>query len=228
MDKIIVCSNCKTRITQNYCPNCGQKYISRKLKLKEIFADYWDNFFSFDASLWLSFKLLILKPEFIVHNYWQGFRNYFVSPNKLLLISTLFLGLNFILYKNHFLGIIVNAENFSAQIGFLIMVLPFLTVSSYITYIGLKHSFLEHLVLNMYSLGIWLIIFSIVSILQSYFKFSFLIQPLRILFILLIFAWNSRSFKLTLLKRIIFTALNIFGLVIAGTIYLVALGSKTS
>ena len=218
---MIECSNCKTEIMDNFCPNCGQKFIGRKLKLKELFSDYWDNFFSVDKSLWLNFKLLLLKPGFIVQNYWAGFRNFFISPNKLLIISALFLGINFIFYKDQFLGLKVSAQNFSAQLGFLVMVIPFLTISSYIAYIGFKRGLIEHLVLNMYSLGIWLIIFSVISIAVSFFKLYVLLVPFKILFLLLIFTWNARAFKISFLKSVLFTILNtiVFGIILAGIIY---------
>lgn len=225
MSSTIKCSNCKTEITDLFCPNCGQKYIRRNLRIKELVEDYWDNLFSLDTSLWMNIKHLILNPGFIVHNYWRGFRNFFISPNKLLIISAFFLGINFIFSKNTFLGVNITAQNFSAQIGFLIIIIPLLTLSSYIAYLKHKRSLLEHLVLNMYSLGVWLIIFSIVSLLVFNLQFQFLKTPLLLLFLILIFVWNSRSFKTKLLSSIITLIFNIlvFGLIVGGIAYLLIL-----
>lgn len=230
MNSTIKCSNCKTEIADVFCPHCGQKYIRRGLKIREIVEDYWDNLLSLDISLWLNIKYLILNPGFIVHNYWRGFRNFFISPNKLLVISAFFLGINLVISNNSFLGINITAKNFSAQIGFLIIIIPLLTISSYIAYLKHKQSLLEHLVLNMYSLGVWLIIFSTVSLVVYYFKLQFLRTPLLLLFLILIFIWNSRSFNTKILSRIISFIINIaiFGLIIVGMVYLIILAKSTS
>jgi len=222
MDNVIICSHCQTEILQNYCPNCGQKYINRKISLRSIIADFWDSLLSLDASLWVNFKLLILDPKFFVTNYWNGFRNFYFSPNKAIIIAALFLGLNFLLFKNSFFGLKINAENVSAQLGFIIFIIPLLTISSYVAYFKFKRNLLEHLVLNMFSLGIWLIIFSILSIIINYLELVDLRYYFLSLFMICIFIWNSRVFELSIIKRIIFILLNsiIFFGIIGGLIYL--------
>lgn len=229
MDNVIICSHCQTEILQSYCPNCGQKYINRKISLRSMIADFWDSLLSLDKSFWLNFKLLILNPKFFITNYWNGFRSFYFSPNKTIIIAALFLGLNFLLFKNNFFGFKISAENLSAQLGFIIFIVPLLTISSYLAYFKFRRNLIEHLVLNMYNLGIWLIIFLIFSIIVNYLELANLRYIFLILFVLSIFIWNARVFDLKLFTRIAFVFLNfiIFFLIISGIIFLAIHSKKT-
>jgi hypothetical protein len=219
---MVTCSNCNTEIEKNYCPECGQKITHHKISILGMAEDFGGAFFSLDRSVWLNVKTMLLNPGKIVKNYWNGFRNFYFSPNKFLIISALFLSINFLLFRGVFLGIPFNPKNISAQLLFLIIFLPFLTFSSYLTYRIFKKNLVEHLVLNSYSLSIWLLIFSLGSVIINYSCLKFLEHPFLLLFLILIIFWNSRVFELSTLKRLLYTGLNllIFGIITGGILFL--------
>ena len=219
---MINCSNCGNEIMQNYCPNCGQKYVGKRISFKIIIEDFWDSLFSMDKSFWVIIKMMITNPNVVVLNYWNGFRNYYFPPFKFLLATSLILGLNLILFKNTFLGLKISAENFSSQLGFVIILIPFLTISSYAAYFKFKKNLVEHLVMNVYNLSIWILVFSVISICVSYFKLDFLKYPALTLFLTVIFIWDSLVFEINKYQRImyIFICIFIFSLMIGCIIYL--------
>ncbi|MBK7409320.1 MAG: hypothetical protein IPJ40_15500 [Saprospirales bacterium] len=139
----------------------------------------------------------MLDPRKLVENYWNGFRNFYYSPNKFLLIATIFLGFSFLFSKNKFLTLTIDIENFSGQLAFLLLMLPLLTFSSYPAYWGVRKNLYEHLVMNSYNLSIWIVVFSVPSIILGKLDVPVLEIPLFIAFIGLTLYWNARVLALS-------------------------------
>ena len=85
------CLNCGTSLKgdENFCPNCGQKNDKRRANIKLFFAEFIDNFVSLDSRLFHTIKALLLKPEIVPDAYIKGQRKTYISPFRLLIISSL-------------------------------------------------------------------------------------------------------------------------------------------
>ena len=84
------CSVCSTEIKENYCPKCGQYYTNEKISIKTMFSDLFGNIFSLEKSFFENIKIGLFKPKTLISNYWDGFRRYYYSPNRFLVIASLF------------------------------------------------------------------------------------------------------------------------------------------
>ena len=85
------CLNCGTELKgdENFCPNCGQKNDKRRANIKLFLAEFINNFISLDSRLFHTTKLLFFKPDVVPDAYIKGKRKTFISPFRLLIISSL-------------------------------------------------------------------------------------------------------------------------------------------
>ncbi len=95
--KGLTCLDCGAPLqgNENFCSYCGQKNDTRHLSFKRYFADFFDNFFSFDSKLYRSIYALVFKPAFVAKAYIEGKRTRYANPFRLLLhISIVYFLLN--------------------------------------------------------------------------------------------------------------------------------------
>lgn len=201
------CSVCFHKIHEKYCSHCGQYFKSEKVSFKSIFADFLGNVFSLEKSFVNNMKLGLLEPKSLILNYWNGYRGYYYSPSKFLVIASAFFLLQLTLFNN-FLGIIVYSK-FAQQFSLLIVLILLLAFSSFIVYLKYKKRFYEHLILSIYNVSLWSIIFVPISIILNILSANKTIQYVfLLLYIVLITIWNSKVFDMGTLKRFMFVALN--------------------
>ncbi|MDT0293793.1 hypothetical protein RLT85_04030 [Mesonia ostreae] len=152
-------------------------------------------------------KVALMKPKELISNYWKGFRGYYYSPSKFLTIASVFVLLHFLLAKD-FLGITFTS-NVSTHFAFLFMNIALFSLISFVVYKKYKKNYNEHLVLNIYNVSLWSIIFVPISIglnfieIRNEYKMAFFI-----LYLLLIFIWNSKVFQMVIFKRVLYITLN--------------------
>jgi len=204
------CSNCGTKIAGKYCPECGQKYTARRISILSLLHEFLDSFFALDGSFWRNFVVILSNPRLIVENYWNGFRNYYFSPFRFIIISTLFLGLNFLITTNKFLEIKIstNSPYVTLPVVMYVIFLPIFTLTTRAIYFRFKRNFLEHLVLNSYTMAIWTIVFSIISILINEVGIDLAYNTFILLYLLSIIIWNSLIFDISKMKRVFFVLLH--------------------
>ena len=70
------CLNCGQVITPEdaYCPNCGQKNRSSKLRLSTFLSDFVEDYFTVDAKFFKSLKRLIFFPGSLTREFNSGKR----------------------------------------------------------------------------------------------------------------------------------------------------------
>ncbi|MFD1285309.1 hypothetical protein ACFQ3R_10420 [Mesonia ostreae] len=201
------CSICAHEIELNYCPNCGQTYKDKRITGISILQDLFGNLFSLEKSFTKNMKVALMKPKELISNYWKGFRGYYYSPSKFLTIASVFVLLHFLLAKD-FLGITFTS-NVSTHFAFLFMNIALFSLISFVVYKKYKKNYNEHLVLNIYNVSLWSIIFVPISIglnfieIRNEYKMAFFI-----LYLLLIFIWNSKVFQMVIFKRVLYITLN--------------------
>lgn len=216
------CTNCHTDIEFNYCSRCGKKYIGKRLGLLTLGWDMLDNFFAMDNSFVSQIWQMLKDPKKIIHDYWNGYRRFYFSPGRFLLIATIFLGFNFLLKENEFLGATISSSStfLSSTMAFFLLLVPILTLSSMLAYLGLKKNFYEHLVLNLYNFSLWTILFSTLSILLHKTELDLFNLGFQAFFFLLVVIWNARSFKIKPIEMILRFFLNVvlFGAIMYGLV----------
>jgi len=77
------CLNCGTKLTDKFCPHCGQKDLPRRQTLGELWENFLSSFFSFEGKFFRSAKLLILKPGFLAVEYNAGRRESYYHPARM-------------------------------------------------------------------------------------------------------------------------------------------------
>lgn len=82
----VVCANCQTVFSGNFCPECGQKgHIHRSLAA--IGHDIMHGVLHLDGKLWETLPLLTFKPGELTRRYIAGERAKFVSPMAMFLFT---------------------------------------------------------------------------------------------------------------------------------------------
>lgn len=82
----VVCANCQTVFSGNFCPECGQKgHIHRSLAA--IGHDIMHGVLHLDGKLWNTLPLLIFKPGDLTRRFIAGERAKFVSPMSMFLFT---------------------------------------------------------------------------------------------------------------------------------------------
>lgn len=191
----VLCSNCKSEIEKNYCSDCGQFYNPNRLNAAGFVSDFVDTFFALHKSYWLNLKHLFLRPRFVVENYWNGYRNFYFSPNRMLLFTTLLIALYLYFFKNTFLGIEFQMKSFpwlGVQFFITALLLFFFILSTMITYYRKGKNLFEHLALNAY---IFSIVTSIFLILSISLKYIYVANYIQAFFIFCYCLWIARVFE---------------------------------
>lgn len=207
------CSICSNEINDKYCSTCGQYFRKERITSISILKDLFGNIFSLEKSLFKNIKMGLLQPRILISNYWNGFRAYYYSPSRFLVLAALFFLLQLTLFDD-FLGITVTSK-YSQQFTLLLFNIILFTILSFIIYLKFKKSFYEHLILNIYNVSLWSIIFVPISIILNLLHTPKTIETsFIVLYLLLIIIWNARTFKMNYSKRIIYIFLNITSLVL--------------
>ena len=83
------CLNCNHPLkdSDTFCPNCGQKKISRKdFSFHHLIGDSFLDYFHFDSRFFRSFLPLIFKPGYLTNEFLRGRRVRYFHPFKLFLV----------------------------------------------------------------------------------------------------------------------------------------------
>lgn len=200
------CSVCNISIKENYCSRCGQKISKTPTTIFSLINDLLSNFFSVEKSGFATILKILFNPKPIVNNYYNGFKNYYSSPGRILLYGIAIVALHISFVDNKVMGLTLQAQNISAQYLFWLFLFPVLTFISYVTFIRIEKGLSKHLISMTYvanSLFITITILNDVVILIWGNKFRIWAF---ILFILLVFFWNSRVF--TNKNKLLYFAIN--------------------
>ena len=97
-EKIVKCLNCGMEYTGNFCPHCGQKSKVKRLKFKEIVADFVNSLIGGDNKFANTLRDLCCRPGHMTREYLQGHRNRYYNPLQMLIwIVSIYAVLSFLL-----------------------------------------------------------------------------------------------------------------------------------
>jgi hypothetical protein len=94
------CLNCGTKVTDLYCPHCGQENIEAKETFWHLVSHFFNDITHFDGKFFSTSKNLLIKPGFLSSEYSAGKRVSYLNPIRMYLFtSAIFFLLFFSVYK---------------------------------------------------------------------------------------------------------------------------------
>ncbi|TNE78466.1 MAG: hypothetical protein EP332_14245 [Bacteroidetes bacterium] len=191
----ISCSHCGESIASHYCANYGQKYDPKKLNLFTLVYDLFANLLSLEKSVFSAAIRLFWNPHDYVQNYFNGFRSFYPSPGRMLLVALTIGGLQVALVSPELLGFEFSVENLAGQLAFFVVFVPVLSIISWLSGLVHKQSLIKHLISGIYLSSAYFITLQILlSIIDKLFDPGFGSFP-GLLFILLFFLGSARIFN---------------------------------
>lgn len=83
------CGHCQTELTGKYCHKCGQKELHHDAwSLHHFVHEAWHELVHLDSKIFLTLRLLLLRPGELTRQYLAGHRQPFVNPVRLYLAIT--------------------------------------------------------------------------------------------------------------------------------------------
>ncbi|MFV0539953.1 MAG: DUF3667 domain-containing protein [Aestuariibaculum sp.] len=171
----MLCKSCSNPITDNdkFCPNCGGKTVNGRLSIKGTWNEFIGPFFNWENNFWRTFFSLFKNPKDVLEAYISGARKKYFQPFTYLILYTT---IAVIFYKIFPLEISVDFSDFVADGNkinangstlsfdingfvkimysyynfFMLALLPFYAIITYLVFIKREHNFSEHLVFNTY------------------------------------------------------------------------------
>ena len=179
-----------------FCHTCGQQNTGKKTTIKDMIAALLSGFFSLERSAFGTMWKVLVNPKAVIHNFWQGYRNYYYRPGSLIFYVIFVIGLHLNFVNAQILGVNVSLSGvskemaviFSPQVFFLLLILPLLSSATYLTHRNQKRSFPEHFISATYVFATWAVIYTIIS---DTLLLLFGIDPSTLLFLALLFIWSS-------------------------------------
>ncbi len=183
------CANCGHEITQNFCPNCGQKKF-RRIDGKYIKEEIQYTILHTNKGFFYTIKNLIKNPGRTTKDYLDGNR---VNHYKPILLAFVLSGITtFISYKFINLGEVLNEfftermdgkqssldinnlNTFLANYISMIMMsmIPMASIISYLVFRKQGHNYFEHVVINAFLYCFWalctaLVLYPVMFIMKS-------------------------------------------------------------
>lgn len=83
------CLNCGTKLTGQYCGQCGQRATSRFISIFELLRDAFGDLFELDSRLWRTLAPLLVRPGLLTKDYLEGRRARYMPPFRMYLVLSL-------------------------------------------------------------------------------------------------------------------------------------------
>ncbi len=83
------CLNCGTRLSGQYCGQCGQRARSRLISLWGLVAEAFGDLFELDSRLWRTIIPLLVRPGQLTRDYLVGRRARYMPPFRSYLVLSL-------------------------------------------------------------------------------------------------------------------------------------------
>ncbi|QDW24001.1 DUF3667 domain-containing protein [Pedobacter sp. KBS0701] len=180
------CLNCTAPVTQNFCPNCGQKSSTHRYSIKHFLAhDFVHGIWHVDKGILFTLKALFTRPGHSVREFIQGKRvPYFSFVTLILLILTAssliapFTHGNISdLMPQGGKAAMSSTEKFISEHPKLILIvaIPFYSLLSFLWFRKAKLNYSEHLVLNSNRVIVELVMGLLISVVTIFYTDSKLI-----------------------------------------------------
>ncbi|TXB65881.1 hypothetical protein FRY74_04740 [Vicingus serpentipes] len=190
------CSVCNNTLKGKFCEKCGQKYTAKKLTFSNLFSDLISSLTDVEKNVFLNIYSIVRHPKIVINNFWNGYRNYYYKPGKMLFYFITIAGISSFLLGQTLFGLTFSTDSFfSESFVFAIVFFPILSLSSFLTYRKYKRSFIEHIASTVYLISTFGIIILIIENILIYFS---LVKQENLIWIIILITsilfWNSILF----------------------------------
>jgi hypothetical protein len=172
-----ICKNCKTEITQNYCPKCGHPAILKRIDGQYIFQEI-RNVLNFEKGFLFTIRELAVNPGKSIINFLNEDRNRLVKPIVFLIVSSLIYTIlnNFFHFEESYINFPDNKEFVTLAIfkwvqgnyGYANIIMAFfIGIWLNIFFKKYQFNFFEILIVLCFVMGMGMLIYSVFGILQG-------------------------------------------------------------
>ncbi|MEZ4859256.1 MAG: DUF3667 domain-containing protein [Flavobacteriaceae bacterium] len=98
------CKNCQKTLheTNNFCSDCGAKVIRNRLTVKNLWADFVEQFFNYDNTFLQTYLTLFKKPEEVIGSYIKGTRKKYVNVISYFALAVTLSGIQLFILRKFF------------------------------------------------------------------------------------------------------------------------------
>lgn len=168
----IICKNCGSQVSGNFCSTCGQRADTHKLNMHFILHDLQHGLLHFDKGVLYTTKQLLTRPGHTIREFLEGKRVRHFQPLSFVIVLATFYGLiwHYLIFDRLHASLIEPRNDITGASGKIItwitehfafdslILIITSTLVSYIIFKKQKYNLAEHLVLNTYLMGLFLII----------------------------------------------------------------------
>lgn len=180
------CKNCDTTLTQEskYCYLCGGKIIRKRLTLKNLFQHLSETFFNYDNKLLQTIISLFVNPHLVIDSYVKGVRKKYINPISFFAINLTISGVYIFIFQKYYRDLLLSAfkvntdvPEVQTKINEMIFSLvfdyssilnsafiPIIALISFIVFINKKYNYTEHIVVYLYTMSLFSIVTSVVTL----------------------------------------------------------------
>lgn len=186
----MICKNCGQEAEGNYCSHCGQSTGVGKLTASGFFRELFDNTFQLNRGLFFTMRELLLRPGSSMREYLAGKRKSHIKPVAFVLaLSTLYFlasritGVNTLL-DDAAVGFTNASADFPIPLAIdwfienyaytTLLLLPFFSLLTRLTFFRSKTTYIEHLALNTYITGEQTAIYLLFTVVRGFIESNFL------------------------------------------------------
>lgn len=157
-----ICKNCGNHFTGNFCNLCGQSAHIHEINQHFVWHELKHSFLHWDAGITYSIKQLFSRPGHSIREFLEGKRVKHFSPVGLVLFLagiygviaiSAHLDLSTIKEESEEVRTVIHSFNeWSAHhyASTQLLILPFLTIASYLLFRKQGYNFFEHVILNSF------------------------------------------------------------------------------
>jgi hypothetical protein len=189
---LVGCKNCGHNFHGNYCSECGQNAHTERIDAHFFMHDIPHSVLHIDKGFFYTFKELIIRPGHSIRGYLEGKRiRHFRPLAYLLLLSTISTLvdklINKIVVKEYLakdITVTVQHSFFQDYISvFFILMIPIMSLVSWLIFKYQKYNFWEHLLLETYIVAQFNIVLIIIHF-GLYFGYATVFTPYLIAYFL--------------------------------------------
>ena len=168
----IICKNCGSPVSANFCSGCGQRADTHKLNMHFILHDLQHGLFHFDKGILFTAKQLLTRPGHTIREFLEGKRVRHFQPLSFVIVLATFYGLlwHYLIFDHLHASLIEPKDDITGASGKIVtwitehfafdglILIITSTLVSYVIFKKGKYNLAEHLVLNTYLMGLFLIV----------------------------------------------------------------------
>lgn len=196
------CTHCNKPLKSNeYCSICGAYNTGKKATFRTLVADGFNQLFSLERGVFQTIIMLFKQPRLVVRSYYEGYRNRFASPGKLLLFGLIIMGLIYY-FRDVSGGINVLVEDESSSIDpltslklVLLLLIPYMSLTSKLIFFTKAKGFMLHVISIGYLFLPRLLILTVLISIVELFDLDAITPVLLLLAMFSTFFANTKIFK---------------------------------